>query len=188
MSLVPPGAAACASKKGAGCGVRFIYLTSIPAAEQPESGGGRRQAGHHRVAATIINGMRPQTIGRVLGHGCASPAKWLASGFGCSAAPQPRSKSCTESSPTRAVQFSRAVTPGGQEDRSRPAVVLLADRWLLRPFKRVGSILWLEVTGVFFLLPVLVFCSEPWRMRASWAHGPDTPNATRSPWWSRGGR
>ncbi len=43
----------------------------------------------------------------------------------------------------------------------------------LRPFRRVGSILWLEVMGVFFLLPVAVFGPTLWRIRASWAHGPD---------------
>jgi type VI protein secretion system component VasK len=42
-----------------------------------------------------------------------------------------------------------------------------------RPFQRVGSIIWLEVTGVFFLLPVVVFTPNLWRMRASWAAGPD---------------
>ncbi len=43
----------------------------------------------------------------------------------------------------------------------------------LRPFGRVGGILWLEVTGVFFLLPVVVFAPTLWRVRASWEHGPD---------------
>jgi hypothetical protein len=42
----------------------------------------------------------------------------------------------------------------------------------LRPFRRVGGILWLEVTGVFFLLPVLVYAPVLWRNRASYAHGP----------------
>jgi hypothetical protein len=44
---------------------------------------------------------------------------------------------------------------------------------LIRPFRRVGGILWLEITGVFFLLPVLVFTPTLWRTRASFAHGPD---------------
>ena len=35
----------------------------------------------------------------------------------------------------------------------------------LRPFRRVGGILWLEVTGVFFLLFALVFA---WYMWQSW--------------------
>jgi type VI protein secretion system component VasK len=43
----------------------------------------------------------------------------------------------------------------------------------LRPFRRVGVILWLEITGVFFLLPVVVFAPRLWAVRASWAHGPD---------------
>jgi len=43
----------------------------------------------------------------------------------------------------------------------------------LRPFSRVGGILWLEITGVFFLLPVVAFAPKLWAARASWAHGPD---------------
>ena len=43
----------------------------------------------------------------------------------------------------------------------------------LRPFGRVGGIVWLEVTGVFFALPVLVFTPTVWKTRLSWAHGPD---------------
>jgi hypothetical protein len=43
---------------------------------------------------------------------------------------------------------------------------------LLRPFRRVGGIVWLEVTGAFFLLFVLVFAQALWRMRSSYAHGP----------------
>jgi hypothetical protein len=43
----------------------------------------------------------------------------------------------------------------------------------LKPFGRVGGILWLEVTGVFFFLPVVVFTPTLWRTRASLLHGPD---------------
>jgi hypothetical protein len=42
----------------------------------------------------------------------------------------------------------------------------------LRPFRRVGGILWLEVTGVFFLLPVAVYAPVLWRNRSSYAQGP----------------
>lgn len=42
-----------------------------------------------------------------------------------------------------------------------------------KPFQRVGGKVWLEVTGVFFLLPVLVFAPTLWRTRFSYAHGPD---------------
>lgn len=43
----------------------------------------------------------------------------------------------------------------------------------LRPFGRVGGIIWLEVMGVLFLLPAVAFTPNLLRMRASWAHGPD---------------
>ena len=37
---------------------------------------------------------------------------------------------------------------------------------LLRPFRRVGGIVWLEVTGTFFLLFAVVFALRLWQ---SWA-------------------
>jgi fucose 4-O-acetylase-like acetyltransferase len=40
----------------------------------------------------------------------------------------------------------------------------------LRPFRRVGGILWLEVTGVFFLLPVVVFAPTIWREIQAYPH------------------
>jgi hypothetical protein len=42
-----------------------------------------------------------------------------------------------------------------------------------KPFKSVGSKILLEVIGVFFLLPVVVFAPVLWRTRANWQHGPD---------------
>jgi hypothetical protein len=45
----------------------------------------------------------------------------------------------------------------------------------LRPFRRVGGILWLEMTGAFFFLFVLYFAQALWRIRASWAQGENHP-------------
>jgi len=42
-----------------------------------------------------------------------------------------------------------------------------------RSFRRAGSIVWLQVTGSFFLLPVLAFSPTLWKTRASWQAGPD---------------
>jgi hypothetical protein len=42
----------------------------------------------------------------------------------------------------------------------------------LRPFSRVGGIIWLEVTGVFFLLFVVVFAPLAWRSRPASIYGP----------------
>jgi len=43
----------------------------------------------------------------------------------------------------------------------------------LRPFGRVGGIIWLEVTGAFFFLFVVVFARALWMYRASYLQGPD---------------
>jgi len=42
----------------------------------------------------------------------------------------------------------------------------------LRPFGRVGGILWLEVTGFFFGLFGLFFATDAWRSRLGYASGP----------------
>jgi hypothetical protein len=62
-----------------------------------------------------------------------------------------------------------------QETPKAPATKRLARGagGFLRPFARVGGALWLEVTGVFFLLFALVFVRAMWHLRASALHGPE---------------
>ena len=43
----------------------------------------------------------------------------------------------------------------------------------LRPFRRVGGILWLEMSGVFFLLPAVVFAPLLWRAAVAYPHTSD---------------
>jgi hypothetical protein len=43
----------------------------------------------------------------------------------------------------------------------------------LYPFRRVGGILWLEVTGVLFLLPALLFAPALWRAAIAYPHTAD---------------
>jgi hypothetical protein len=42
----------------------------------------------------------------------------------------------------------------------------------LRPFRRVGGILWLEITGSFFFLFVVAFAPSAWRYKPSHLNGP----------------
>ena len=46
----------------------------------------------------------------------------------------------------------------------------------LRPFRRVGGILWLEMTGAFFLLFVVAAALPLWRHRPSHIYGPYDKN------------
>ena len=43
----------------------------------------------------------------------------------------------------------------------------------LRPFRRVGGILFLEITGAFFFLFVVVFANWAWKTHADYARGPE---------------
>jgi hypothetical protein len=83
-------------------------------------------------------------------------------------------------------QQTNAVTPdtqpgaptGNAADRGRVAGqttrgVARGLSGFFKPFRSVGGKIWLEVTGVFFLLPVLVFSPVLWRTRTSWLQGPD---------------
>ena len=126
------------------------------------------RCGIQRVAATIINGMRPQTIGRVLGIGLRVAGRFAGqqlAGSLQSAASAPQA--------TAVGNPADRARAAGQTVRQASGGVAQGVGGFLRPFRRVGGILWLEVTGVFFLLPVIVFAPNLWRMRASWAHGAD---------------
>jgi len=113
--------------------------------------------------------MRPQTIGRVLGIGLRLAGRVAGQAISAgaeSAANAPASGSPAGRGAGNAAARGRAA---GQASRGLASGV----GGFLRPFRRVGGILWLEVTGVFFLLPVFVFTPTLWRTRASYFHGPD---------------
>jgi len=111
--------------------------------------------------------MKPQSIGRALGIGLRVAGRIAGQRMSASAhgAPsQPVASSAASAAQTRAAgQVAGKATRG----------VARGVGGFLRPFGRVGGILWLEVTGVFFFLPVVVFGPTVWRTRMSWAHGPD---------------
>jgi hypothetical protein len=103
--------------------------------------------------------MRPQTIGRTLGIGLRvagriAGQRWASPGH----AQRPQTIAGTRVA-APAVNVKQAVRQGVSG--------------LLNPIRRVSGILWLEVTGAFFLLPVVVFAPTLWRARMSWLHGPD---------------
>jgi hypothetical protein len=115
--------------------------------------------------------MKPQTIGRALGIGLRVAGRIagqrLAAGAQA-AASQPAPAAAASAAQTRAAGQVAGRT-AGQAARGAARGV----GGFLKPFRRVGGILWLEVTGVFFALPVVVFGPVLWRTRLSWAHGPD---------------
>jgi hypothetical protein len=118
-----------------------------------------------RVADTIINGMKPQTIGRALGIGLRIGGRIV----GQQIAGTAQARTAAPATAGTGKTNRDAARKAGQASRG----VARGVGGFLRPFRRVGGILWLEVTGVFFFLPVVVFAPILWRSRASYVHGPD---------------
>ena len=131
-----------------------------------------------RATANIINGMRPQTIGRAMGIGLRvagriAGQKLAAQGQSGAAAGQ---SAGNPQAIGTGVPRTQAAHPGaGSVAQNRAAgrtaeqIAVQASRGIggfLRPFRRVGGILWLEVTGAFFLLFAAAFA---FRLLQSWA-------------------
>jgi len=108
--------------------------------------------------------MRPEKIGRVLGVGLRVAAR---------VASERMSGAGAATGPATTQTAAAASRSAGQAAGSASKGVVRGIGGFLRPFGRVGGTIWLEVTGVFFFLPVLVFAPTLWRTRASWEHGPD---------------
>jgi hypothetical protein len=111
--------------------------------------------------------MKPQSIGRALGIGLRVAGRIAGQRMASAAqagADHPAPQAAASAAQTRAAgQVAGKATRGFARGVGG----------FLRPFGRVGGILWLEVTGVFFFLPVVVFGPTVWRTRMNWAHGPD---------------
>jgi hypothetical protein len=118
--------------------------------------------------------MKPHSIGRFLGVGLRVAGRIAGQRVAASidgAASASIANATAASAPARPTdaQNRAAGQAAGQATRG----VARGVGGFLRPFRRVGGIVWLEVTGVFFFLPVVVFAPTLWRVRASYLRGPD---------------
>jgi len=113
--------------------------------------------------------MKPQTIGRALGIGLRIAGRIAGQQLAASAESAANAPARPQPAAPTAEQSRTTGKAAGQVTRG----VARGVGGFLRPFSRVGGILWLEVTGVFFFLPVVVFSPNLWRMRASWRSGPE---------------
>jgi hypothetical protein len=117
--------------------------------------------------------MRAQFIGRVLGTGVRVMGKMAGERLAAAAEPAPPRQAPYQAQPQPVANTADRVKAAAHTAARSSGGVARGVGGFLRPFRRVGGIIWLEVTGVFFLLPVIVFGPNLWRMRASWAQGPD---------------
>jgi hypothetical protein len=110
--------------------------------------------------------MKPHSIGRTLGVGLRIAGRIAGQHV---AAIAQASASVSQPPADTAAQSRAAGQAAGQATRG----VARGVGGFLRPFGRVGGIVWLEVTGVFFFLFVLVFARALWLYRLSYLQGPD---------------
>lgn len=147
----------------------FLYLTSSAAWGQLAIASKLRKSCAPTVAATIIIGMKPETIGRVFGIGLRVAGRIAGQHLSASA-------QTSVNTPVAGAPAGRAAANAAGRGRAAGKATHGLARGVggfLRPFSRIGGILWLEVTGVFFFLPVAVFGPTLWRVRASYLHGPE---------------
>jgi hypothetical protein len=109
-------------------------------------------------------GVRPESIGRVLGVGLRVAGRMAGQRIMGEGQAQVNA---------RAQPASADVKTRGRVAGQTTRGVAKGVGGFLRPFRNVGGKIWLEVTGVFFFLPVLVFSPILWRTRASWQQGVD---------------
>jgi hypothetical protein len=105
------------------------------------------------------NEMKPQTLGRALGIGLRVAGRVAGQRLSAQAIAAPAQAAAQPQPPRKAAPTADAVRKGVGG--------------FFKPFRHVGGIVFLEVMGVFFLLFVLIFSQATWRMRASYAAGPD---------------
>ena len=113
--------------------------------------------------------MRAQTIGRALGIGLRVAGR--IAGQTIAGEARPAGQAAAAPRPVGSASVSGAANRARGQAAAQTTVQIGRGMQqgvggFLRPFKRVGGILWLEVTGVFFLLFAAVF---GWYMWQSWS-------------------
>ena len=123
-------------------------------------------------------GIGVRVAGRIAQQRAAQAGQPAASSqAGPAASPGTPSSSQTTSQPAGRVTVevprpAAKVKAYGGQARSFSRVAGRSMGGFLRPFSRVGGILWLEVTGFFFGLFAVYFAQDIWRTHASYAAGP----------------
>ncbi len=114
--------------------------------------------------------MKAENIGRVLGIGLRVAGRMLM-GEAQTAGAQAASTVQTAQN----TQAASAAARGQAAGRTAKGVARGVGGFL-RPFRRVGGILWLEMTGAFFFLFVVAAALPLWRYRPSHLSGPYDKN------------
>ncbi len=118
-------------------------------------------------------------FGRALGYGARHAAKTLAQAAEAASAPNPAPNPTAGSLPRTS-----AARPIAGRSRVRDVEVIRtagrqAKSSVVAPFVRFSSVVWLQVTGVFFALVAFVMGSAAWRVRTAIHATPGSHDAVK---------
>ncbi len=121
---------------------------------------------NHDPTATLLC-MEPDRLGRKLGVGVR-----VASGMIRDRAAQ-AAHSMQQEAPAVRQQAAVYVEQGADRSRAVASGAKKFGQSVWGPFAHAGSVLWLEITGLFFALFGLFFAQNAWKLRHVWYSGPD---------------
>ena len=116
--------------------------------------------------------MKPQTIGRVLGIGVRVAGRMAGQRLNAPAA-RAGDAPASRAAPRPVTIDGARIAAGARTAGAATAGIGRGVGGFLKPFRRVGNIVFLEVVGAFFLLFVILFGNWAWKLRAEWPHGPE---------------
>jgi hypothetical protein len=106
--------------------------------------------------------MEPKKVGRTLGIGVRIASNMV----------KERMQQASTASPVIIPPQNRRASAKDQVQNAKKGAKAFGQA-LLGPFTHAGSILWLEITGLFFALFALFFVQSAYRVYSSWRQGPE---------------
>jgi hypothetical protein len=121
-------------------------------------------------------------FGRALGYGARHAAKTLAQAADAASAPRPAKSAPSATRPnapaSRTVEAKPQVSSRRIPDaQTVKAAGRQAKSSLVTPVVRFSSVVWLQVSGVFFALVALIMGNVAWRARAGFHAAANSPAA-----------
>ena len=117
--------------------------------------------------------MDSRNIGRVLGIGVRVAGRIAGQQINAQAQPSataPSYRPAPSAAPVHTFAHGQAAAQKTKQLAAQARVASRSASGFLRPFRRLGGILWLEITGAFFLLFAILFVARLWQNWAGTSH------------------
>ena len=117
--------------------------------------------------------MEPKKVGRTLGIGVRVASNMLRQRVEQAAAAHPGPVEAGNGRPAAAPRPAPVKPSLSSRTATAKRGAKAFGQALLGPFTHAGSVLWLEISGLFFALFGLFFVQSVYRVRAAWRQGPE---------------